>query len=55
MILKWFLNNEKEMISKASKLVCIAQYVLGRLGGLKAKDAFIDWVHMSGWIIGLIF
>ena len=20
--------------------------------GLKAKDAFIDWGHLSGWIVG---
>ena len=29
-----------------------APYVLSRLAGLKAEDAFIDWGAMSGWGLG---
>jgi xylulokinase len=52
MFLKWLLKHEKKSMSKAKKVVTCAQYVMGRLGGLKAADAFIDWAHMSGWVIG---
>jgi xylulokinase len=52
MFMKWLLKHEKGMMAKAKKIVSGAQYVMGRLGGLDAHDAFIDWAHMSGWIIG---
>jgi xylulokinase len=52
MYCKWLLNHDQGFRMKTRKLVTAAQYVLGRLGGLKARDAFIDWAHMSGWIIG---
>ncbi len=52
MILRWLLKNEKGMISRTRKVVEGAHYVLGRLGGLKAKDAFIDFSHLSGWLLG---
>ncbi|MGQ9615368.1 MAG: xylulokinase [Spirochaetota bacterium] len=52
MILKWLLRNEKQSMSGAKKVVSAAHYVMGKLGGLKAKEAFIDWAHMSGWVIG---
>lgn len=52
MILKWLLKNQKDVIAKTKKLVTCAHYVMGKLGGLTAKDAFIDWAHLSGWIIG---
>jgi xylulokinase len=52
MFCKWLLGNDRGVRTKTKKLVTAAQYVLGRLGGMKAKDAFIDWAHMSGWVIG---
>jgi xylulokinase len=52
MFCKWLLNNDKGFRKRAKKLVTGAHYVLGKLGGLKAKDAFIDYAHMSGWVIG---
>ncbi len=52
LILKWLINNEKEIIKKTKKIVTASQYVLGKLGNLKGRQAFMDWSHMSGWIIG---
>ena len=52
MILKWLLENDSEGIKKASKVVTGAHYVMGKLGGLCADRAFIDWSHLSGWVIG---
>ena len=52
MFMKWLLTNEPENMSRAKSVVHAAHYVLGRLGELTAKDAFTDWAHASGWIIG---
>ena len=52
MILRWLLKNEKAMIARTRKVVTGAHYVLGRLGGLKATEAFIDFSHLSGWLLG---
>jgi xylulokinase len=52
MFLKWLLKHEKKSMARAKKVVTCAHYVMGRLGGLRADDAFIDWAHMSGWVIG---
>jgi len=52
MFCKWLLNNNSDFRKKTKKLVTGAHYVMGKLGGLKAKDAFIDYAHMSGWVIG---
>ena len=52
MFLKWLLNKEKRSMATAKKVVTAAHYVMGKLGGLSARDAFIDWAHMSGWVIG---
>jgi len=52
MILRWLLKHEPERIKRTHKLVTGAHYVLGRLGGLQAKDAFIDFSHLSGWLLG---
>ncbi len=52
MILRWLIKNEKELIARTRKVVTGAHYVLGRLGGLKARDAFIDFSHLSGWLLG---
>ena len=51
-VLKWFMNKEKNVFKKIKKAVSAAQYVLGRLGELKAEDAFVDWGHLSGWVVG---
>ncbi len=51
-ILKWVLANLPEVRKNARKVVGAAHYVMGKLGGLKSRDAFIDWAHQSGWIIG---
>jgi len=51
-VLKWMLANNSEVRNNAKKVVGCAHYVMGKLGGLKAKDAFVDWAHLSGWIIG---
>ena len=52
MILKWLLEHERDLIKRARKVVAGAHYVMGKLGGLSADRAFIDWSHLSGWIIG---
>ncbi len=51
-ILKWVLANMPDVRKEAKKVVGAAHYVMGKLGGLKAKDAFVDWAHQSGWVIG---
>ena len=51
-VLKWMLANNPEVRKNAKKVVGCAHYVMGKLGDLKAKDAFVDWAHQSGWIIG---
>ena len=51
-VLKWFLNNLPDVKSKARKVVGCGHYVMGKLGGLKAESAFVDWAHLSGWVIG---
>ncbi|MBE0477700.1 carbohydrate kinase [Candidatus Aerophobetes bacterium] len=51
-VLKWVQKHRPEVIKKTKKVVAAAPYVIGRLGNFKAKDAYIDWGHMSGWVIG---
>lgn len=51
-ILKWVLNHQPDVARKMEKVVAAAHYVLGKLGDFKAKDAYIDWGHLSGWVIG---
>lgn len=51
-VLKWFQNNDKARFNSIKKTMTASQYVLGKLGGLKAKDAFMDWGHLTGWILG---
>jgi xylulokinase len=52
MFCKWLLKHDPDVRKKTKKVVHAAHYVLGKLGGLKARDAFTDWAHMSGWVIG---
>jgi xylulokinase len=51
-VLKWMLKNLPEVQKNAKKVVGAAHYVMGKLGGMTAADAFVDWAHQSGWIIG---
>ena len=51
-ILKWILNHQPDVAGKMKKVVAAGPYVIGKLGGFKAKDAYIDWAHLSGWVIG---
>jgi xylulokinase len=51
-ILKWLLKNVSEVQRDGAKVVGAAHYVMGKLGGMSASDAFVDWAHQSGWIIG---
>lgn len=52
MVLKWLQNNDRVRFNSIKKTMAASQYVLGILGGLKAKDAFMDWGHMTGWFVG---
>ena len=52
MVLKWFQKNDKAKFKSIKKTMAASQYVMGVLGGLKAKDAFIDWGHLTGWFLG---
>ena len=52
MMLRWLLKHDKELIAKTRKVVTGSHYVLGRLAGLKAADAFIDFSNLSGWVLG---
>lgn len=52
MILRWFLNHYEGFRNTAVKVVNNGPFVLGTLAGLSAKDAFLDWATMSGWLIG---
>lgn len=47
--LLWWKNEHPEVFRRAAKFVMPAAYVAGRLTGLKAEQAFIDWtyVHFS--------
>ena len=51
-ILKWYLNNDPDFLKKTKKVVTNSQYVMGKLGGFNASDAYMDWGHLSGWVIG---
>lgn len=52
MFARWFLANNEAFKEKGKKFMHNAPYVLSRLAGLKAEDAFIDWGAMSGWGLG---
>lgn len=52
MVLRWLYKNRIPYVEKAKKFVNIAPFVTGKLGGLKAKDAYVDWSHASGWLVG---
>ncbi len=48
---RWLLKNSPRA-DEIRKFVHNAPYILMRLAGLKASDAFIDWGAMSGWGLG---
>lgn len=52
LILRWFLNSYSGFGDKAVKVVNNGPFVLGKLAGLTADKAFLDWATMSGWLIG---
>jgi xylulokinase len=52
MVMRWLYQNKVPYVEKAKKFLNIAPFVLSRLAGLKAKDAYVDWAHASGWLIG---
>ena len=51
-MLKWLLANQPEMVARSKKFVTNSQFVMGKLGGLGADQAYMDWGNLSGWIIG---
>ncbi|MDR1212626.1 MAG: hypothetical protein LBK54_00755 [Propionibacteriaceae bacterium] len=52
MVMRWLYKNKIPYVEKAKKFLNIAPFVLSKLAGLKAKDAYVDWAHASGWLIG---
>lgn len=48
---RWLLKNSPN-VNKIKKFVHDAPYIMMKLAGLKAEDAFIDWGTMSGWGLG---
>lgn len=46
----WWKNEQPETFSKIKKFIQPAAYVAGKLAGLRAKDAFVDYtyLHFSG-------
>ncbi len=47
----WWKQNEKSIFRKIKKFIQPSAYVAGKLCGLRATDAFIDWtyLHFSGF------
>ncbi|MCF8035172.1 MAG: hypothetical protein K9K66_04210 [Desulfarculaceae bacterium] len=51
-MLGWVLANRPEVVAKTKKFVTNSQFAMGKLGGLNADQAYMDWGNLSGWIIG---
>lgn len=49
---RWLLKNHSEFQKNGVKVMNNGSYVLSRLAGLDAKDAFIDTATLSGWLVG---
>lgn len=45
-------KNVEGFKENGAKLLNNGPYVLAKLAGLKADDAFIDWATISGWALG---
>jgi len=52
MVMRWIISHKQPAATQAKKFVNIAPFVIGKLGGFKADDAYIDWSMASGWLIG---
>ncbi|RDY31990.1 FGGY-family carbohydrate kinase [Lachnotalea glycerini] len=52
LLARWLIKNHEEFKQSGVKIMNNGPYVLSRLANLKAKDAFIDWATLSGWLIG---
>ncbi|MDO5718444.1 MAG: FGGY family carbohydrate kinase [Tissierellia bacterium] len=48
----WLIKNNEEFKNRGAKILNNGPYVLSRLAGLKADEAFIDHATLGGWIIG---
>lgn len=51
-ITMWLLKNHEEFKKRGAKIMNNGPYVLSKLAGLKAKDMYVDWCTISGWLIG---
>ncbi len=51
-ITMWLLKHHEEFKRRGAKIMNNGPYVLSKLAGLKAKDMYIDWSTISGWLIG---
>jgi xylulokinase len=51
-VLHWVRNHEPDTAARIAKVVSLAPWVVGRLCGFRADDAYTDPSHLSGWIIG---
>ena len=52
MVLRWLYKRKIPYLEKTKKFCNIAPFVMSKLAGLKAKDAYVDWCHASGWCVG---
>lgn len=52
MVMRWIIKTNQPAATQAKKFVNIAPFVIGKLGGFKSEDAYIDWSQASGWLIG---
>ncbi len=50
--IRWLLKNHEEFKKRGAKVVNNGPYVLNRLCGHKAKDFFLDYATLSGWLVG---
>lgn len=50
--IRWLLKNHEEFKKRGAKVVNNGPYVLARLCGHKAKDFFLDYATLSGWLVG---
>ena len=51
-MLKWLLKHQPDLIATSKKVVTNSHFVMGKLGGFNATEAYLDWGNLSGWIIG---
>ncbi|MFN3216781.1 MAG: xylulokinase [Acidimicrobiales bacterium] len=51
-VYEWVRRHEPDVCARIAKILSLAPYIGGCLAGLRAKDAYTDPSHLSGWIIG---